>query len=501
MQGKMQLENIIDTIRKVREGEYVELKKSQNLPDDFWPTYSAFCNTKGGIIFLGVSEGESILEANTIRGVKNHHKIKDDLLNTLSNKNKVSFNSLREDNINVLHYEDKTVLIVQVPEVPIDKKPVFLNDKIDQSYIRIGSGDVKMTKEQIAEYSRLSSPLGDSQVVANFSVEDLDSASISIYKGLVANRYPNRTFLEIDNSRFLEEIGAVFKNRRTEGYDITVGALLFFGKNNSIKERFPKLFLDFIYRPDINKRWTSRINSDMLLDSEMNVFNFFRMIDEKLMSIAPNEFKMNALQTRESDITLGNALREALVNSLIHADYYSNEPLVKIEVNDGLYTFNNSGALSINEDQFFLGGKSIARNEILMKLFSLMGKSERQGFGGHLIYEFASINNKKIPQIDSSFDGTELKIWDVDSLVNLPESERLIYLFLYKKMPLASRSQILEGTGIGLNDFKKAINKLLDKNMIEKVGKSKATKYKVKMSSQESINHLGLILKSLKSQF
>lgn len=491
------INNFFSEIENLRESENIEIKKGRNLPDDFWPTYSSFSNTHGGIVVLGVEEGDPPKNKNKIVGVNNPNKIKDDLLNTLSNKNKVSFNSIFEDNIAILNYDSKEIIIINIPETPSNKKPVYLNDKIDQSYLRVGTADVKMNKDQLAEFNRLASPMGDSQVVDNYDINDLDEISILSYKEIVSLRYKNKNFMKLDNLSFLQEIGAIFKDRVTSDYKITVGALLFFGKNNSIKERFPKLFLDFFIRPNLDNRWVSRINSDMLLEHEMNIFNFFRIVEEKLINSIPNEFKLSSDQTRESESTLDNAIREALVNSLVHTDYYSNNPYVKIEVNDGLYSFSNSGALNIPKSQFFSGGKSIIRNEILMKLFSLMGKAERQGFGGHVIYEFASINNKKRPDIYTDFNNMILKIWNIDYMNEFPENEKIIYSILYKKLPLASRSQILNLTDLSLTDYKAAINSLMKKNLIERIGSSRATKYKVKMSSQDDLNRLSIIIKEM----
>ena len=55
---------ILDDIIALRETDEVEFKKASgidgkgSLPKEFWPTYSAFANTNGGDIFLGIEESQ-----------------------------------------------------------------------------------------------------------------------------------------------------------------------------------------------------------------------------------------------------------------------------------------------------------------------------------------------------------------------------------------------------------------------------------------------------------
>ena len=84
-----------EIIENTRESIVVEYKTAEgNLPSDFWETYSAFCNTEGGVIILGVKEAKP---KNIIKGVNNPDQIQRDLWNLLSNRNKVSYNALSND--------------------------------------------------------------------------------------------------------------------------------------------------------------------------------------------------------------------------------------------------------------------------------------------------------------------------------------------------------------------------------------------------------------------
>ncbi len=62
------IDAIKDWMINIHEKDIIEMKKAQELPASFWETYSAFCNTSGGWILLGVIEGNP---TNTIQGVGN----------------------------------------------------------------------------------------------------------------------------------------------------------------------------------------------------------------------------------------------------------------------------------------------------------------------------------------------------------------------------------------------------------------------------------------------
>ena len=56
----------------LKEGSDIELKSASDLPKSFWETYSSFSNTEGGLIALGVEEGE---QENVLIGINNPKKV------------------------------------------------------------------------------------------------------------------------------------------------------------------------------------------------------------------------------------------------------------------------------------------------------------------------------------------------------------------------------------------------------------------------------------------
>ena len=107
------------------EGNDLEYKKAKNaLPDSFWETYSAFANTNGGKIILGIDEKNE----DPYQGVNDPQKIRDNLFALVANKQKVSCNLLTDNDIEYVSIPDKErqLMVITIREASSDQKPVHL---------------------------------------------------------------------------------------------------------------------------------------------------------------------------------------------------------------------------------------------------------------------------------------------------------------------------------------------------------------------------------------
>ena len=109
-----------DIYNLIHQGEStsVEIKKcSDSLPRSVWETYSAFANTRGGVILLGITEHKDRpLESRfEITGVSDPDKIETDFFNILNNRQKVSRNILFDSDFRTDEIEGKTVIYISVP--------------------------------------------------------------------------------------------------------------------------------------------------------------------------------------------------------------------------------------------------------------------------------------------------------------------------------------------------------------------------------------------------
>ena len=128
-------DKLIAGLKTARENDHFEIKRAEKiLPANIWETYSAFANTKGGFIVLGVEEGKNQSE-NRIIGVSDPEKMVSDFWGTITNKNKVSYNVLSSEDISIEEIEaGKRCILIEVPEAPWNNKPVYLDNNIAKSY-------------------------------------------------------------------------------------------------------------------------------------------------------------------------------------------------------------------------------------------------------------------------------------------------------------------------------------------------------------------------------
>ncbi len=116
--------------------------------------------------------------------------------------------------------------------------------------------------------------------------------------------------------------------------------------------------MDYQNQSNQEKRWIDRISTDYLYDTEMNIYNFFSLVFEKLRALLFDQFQLNAEQLRDSNNEYDTVLREALTNCLAHADYEQSFPSIKVVAHNDWFSFLNPGSMLISKKEFIKGGSS-----------------------------------------------------------------------------------------------------------------------------------------------
>lgn len=134
-------------LERYRENNRLEAKRALGgLPESLWETYSAFANTQGGLILLGVEEhADHSLHPIDLPDTGS---LLQDFWDIVNDPDRVSANILKDGNVWEEIVNGCHILVIDVPRAEF--RPVYLNrNPQKESYWRSGEGDLRCTEEQL----------------------------------------------------------------------------------------------------------------------------------------------------------------------------------------------------------------------------------------------------------------------------------------------------------------------------------------------------------------
>ena len=380
----------LDDLSTLAESVDLECKAAQGrdgrgeLPEDFWKSYCAMANCDGGVIWLGIQEKPRGHFG--VLGLEDVDRVRKALWDNLHNRKQVSVNLLVEHQIQPKIVEGKTVLRIEVPRASRNIKPVYLGgNPMVGTYIRRHEGDYLADDETVRRMlAERKEDSRDERILKGFDFNDLDMDTVAAYRNRFAAVKPGHVWTDLPVPEFLEKIGAWGKNRE-EGYTgLRLAGLLMFGRAEVIRDELPNYMVDYQERPEAKaeRRWIDRLVPDGSWSG--NVYDFFRKVYQKLNADLKVPFQLQAGQ-RIEDTPVHEALREALVNTLIHADFSGRVSVLVVKRPD-MFGFRNPGLMRIPIAQAVAGGTSDCRNRRLQTMFQLVGYGDHAGSGLPKIY-------------------------------------------------------------------------------------------------------------------
>ena len=372
-------------LEQLAEGHDLEAKlaagqdRRGELPRSFFETYSAFANTDGGVVLLGVEELEdSKLRVN---GIADPQRVLKALWDGLNNPQRVNVNLLRDADVETLDVEGKQVIRVTVPRARRQDRPIYIGQNMfTGTFRRNNEGDYRcpdeVVRRMVAEQVEDSR---DARVLVHYGMEDLDPTTIAGYRRRYNTRQYEHPWTKLDDAEFLRCVGAFGTDRESGREWLTAGGLLMFGKMVSIKDAYPNYMLDFQERTlsGSEPRWVDRLTTDGSWPG--NVFDFYGLVIQRLFRDIKVPFMLRG-DTRIEETAVHEAVREALVNTIIHADYTGRISLLVVKRPDS-FVFRNPGAMRMPVDAALRGGVSDCRNRRLQDMFRYVGLGERSGSG------------------------------------------------------------------------------------------------------------------------
>ncbi len=464
------------------------------LPKSLWETYSAMANTEGGIILLGAEElqnGHFIAH-----NIEDPNRILKDFWNTINNQQKVSRNLLKDKDVFVFEVSNTIKIIrINVPRATRQQKPVFIGQNpFGGTYQRNNEGDFHcsddIVKSMLAEQGSVTR---DAVICKNFGMQDIDIQTFQTYRQLFQTAHPDHVFNSCDDIDFLRQLGGWAVDRETGEAGLTIAGLLMFGKLRSIWDYLPNYILDYQERPRAvtELRWIDRVTTDGKWSG--NLFSFYQIVIKKLFADLKVPFILEGSTTRIDDTPVHKAIREALVNTLIHADYFGHCSILVVKRPD-LFGFRNPGTLRLPKREILQGGTSDCRNRNLQKMFQLVGLAEQAGSGFPKICDGWNRQNWKSPELEERFEINQTVLaLRMTSL--LPEDAvmqatndlgnkfkkanalgRLAVVTAYSE-GCVSRDRLMEISKEHSADISAVLRKLVKNKLLEQGGKGRGTIY------------------------
>ena len=464
----------------------LECKKAQsNVPVDVWKTYSAFANTYGGTILLGIVEHlkeKDLQKRFQIVGVEDSRKIVTDFWNTI-NSNKVNENILSDSDVEVINVDGKKVVCIHVPQADWSIKPIFLNNDIYKgTFRRNHEGDYHCKERQVKAMIRDSFEDGnDGILLEHYTMDDIDLDSLHRYRNLFRVWNTDHVWNEIDDKSFLRNLGGYIVNREEGKEGLSLAGLMMFGNGLPIRERLGNFRMDYLNFCNLigEERYSDRLTYDGRWEN--NLYQFFSIVLPKMTFDLPRPFRMEGMQ-RVDDTPQHKAVREAFTNAIIHADLMMDAGILRIEKHDDKLCFRNPGLLRLPLEQIYEGGNSKARNPRIQNMLRMVGFGENIGSGFPQIITAWKETKWGEPELKNKIELDEVElvlplgkvanvVKDVvkDVVKELTERQQVI-LNLIKEDPSLSANEMSQKTGLTSRTIQRDLAVLHEKGILYREG-------------------------------
>lgn len=386
-----------------RESQMTEFKP--NWQDDYLKIICAFANMTGGTLIIGVDDKGSPV------GVKNAKKLLEDLPNKIINKLGItpSITTARKDKKDIIHIK------VSPSSVPISYDGRY--------YIRSGSTTQKLKGSELMDFllKKTGKTWEDIPIEASFS--DIDVSVVEDFKNLAKNRIPAVSKMD--------SIKKIFRNLDliAEDKNLTNAGILLFGKE-------PQRF--FISAKTRVGRFKTSVD---IIDTVIITGNLFRQVEVTVEAIKKHlsvRFEIKGIQRKDIWDYPIEAIREAVVNALIHKDYSSTAE-IQIRIYDDKIWIWNPGALppQLTIDDLKREHSSYPRNPLVANAFYLAGLIERWGSGTKRIVDLCKAQGLPEPEYKEEMGGFSVyfykDIYTEESLREIGLNERQIKAVMYVK--------------------------------------------------------------------
>lgn len=422
---------------------------------------TALCNEKGGSLVIGMED-------------KYPHKV----VGTRQNENstgELEANIYRDTGIRPKIYElyeDEAekkgrVLVIDVPSRPAGT--VFKFEYVP--LMRVGEELKPMSDEVYLSIIQENEPDFSQQICRDATLDELDPDALSVLKEKYARKQNNPIFLTLSNRQILSDLQLI----TDEG--ITNAAVILLGKEDFIKRVYPQASVMLEYRHS---------ESQITFDNRISYSQpFFIMIDRLWHDI---DLRNGKFQIKEGpyifDVPYFNeeVIRESINNAITHRDYTRHSETVIKQYPQKLIVTNAGGFPHGVTIDNLLTVPSTPRNRLLADVLSKTGIVERSGQGIDKIFYRTLSEGKEAPDYSGS------DAFNVELILSAIIQDKAFALFIESvQQNLAEDNKLSVFEIVVLDKIRRnekttaldkaVIKQLMDRNLIEKRGKTNGIHY------------------------
>lgn len=371
-----ELDRIVRRLRAQRNDDAsVEVKTcAAALGSAVWDTVSAFANTTGGLLILGLDQRGGFVPADGFDG----DRVRDQFVEGVGDGGGAGLvASPPAYSITRGEVDGAPVLLIDIAENALGAKPCYVRSKGVQggSYKRVDDKDVKLTAPEIFEMEVALTPQNvDRKPVAEASVADLDAGLV---EALIARRKTSKALRSVDT---LDEQLARL-NVMTNDQEVRLAGLLALGKYP--QQYLPRLLIDVTVHPANEK--SAPGERVRFLDRVQCEGPLVEAIDQAVDATARNLRTYSTVEgsARKDRLEIPReVLREAIANAAVHREYhelFQGQPIT-VDVYPNRVTVTNPGGLWGGKTLDNLDdGNSRCRNQTLMQLLQNVPAAESVG--------------------------------------------------------------------------------------------------------------------------
>lgn len=336
---------------RMKEDQHTEFKRLWK--DEFFRELSAFANSQGGTLYIGVEDD------GTIVGVKDAKSLLQDMPNKI--KNNLGFLA----DVNLLSEDDKEYIAIHI--IP-QENAISYEGKY---YVRSGSTAQELRGQQLASFLMQKAKLHwDALIRPEAKLIDLDDEAWDYFiTTALENKRLNKSAQSESKETVLRKL-----NLMTEDGELTNAALMLFGKDI---ERWSPLSAFRIGRFGVNQ-------ADLIIHDNIVcplVLMPDAVIDTLRTKYLVSTVGYEGLHRKETLEMPEDGLREIICNAIMHRDYLGT--FIHMRVWADRIQLWNEGTLpqSITIEKLMEDHESMPRNPLIAKVFYLMGFIENWGRG------------------------------------------------------------------------------------------------------------------------